>query len=61
MTEAQLELLRDKYVVWERDSRTGNMDLRDYNARCAEAMKAALCVVAATPAGRAALQPEGEK
>lgn len=50
MTEHQLELLRDKYVLWERASRQGPMDLRDYNARCAEALKAALCVVAAGPA-----------
>lgn len=50
MTEAQLELLRDKYVLWERASHQGPMDSRDYNARCAQALKAALCIVAAGPA-----------
>lgn len=49
MTEDQLEILRDKYVVWEAASRSGNTDLRDYNRRCAEALKAALCIVAASP------------
>lgn len=38
-TEDQLELMRDKYVLWERSSRQGPMDSRDYNARCAEALK----------------------
>lgn len=45
MTEPQLELLRDKYVLWERASRQGPMDMRDYNARCAEAMKVALAII----------------
>ena len=39
MTEAQLELLRDKHVLWDRASREGAMDLRDYNRRAAEALK----------------------
>lgn len=42
LTEAQLELLRDKYVLWERASREGNMELRGYNRRCAIALKALL-------------------
>lgn len=39
MTEAQLELMWDKYVVWDRAARQGNMELRDYNRRCADALK----------------------
>lgn len=39
MTEAQLELMHDKFVIWTRDARTGPMDLRDYNQRCADAIK----------------------
>jgi hypothetical protein len=42
MTEAQLELLRDKFVLWDRASREGNMELREYNRRCAEALKCLL-------------------
>jgi hypothetical protein len=42
VTEAQLELLRDKYVLWERFSREGPMDTRDYDRRAAEALKALL-------------------
>lgn len=42
MTEAQLELLRDKYVLWDRASREGSMELRDYNRRAADALKALL-------------------
>jgi hypothetical protein len=45
MSEAQLELLRDKYVLWDRASREGPMDMRDYNRRAAEALKAALAIV----------------
>jgi hypothetical protein len=45
MTESQLELLRDKYVLWDRASREGPMDMRDYNRRAAEAMKAALAIL----------------
>ena len=47
MTEAQLELLRDKFVLWERASQNGPMDQRDYNRRAAEALKAALELVSA--------------
>ena len=39
MTEEQLELLRDKYVVWDRAACKGAMDQRDYNRRCADALK----------------------
>jgi hypothetical protein len=42
VTEAQLELLRDKYVLYDRASREGPMDMRDYNRRAAEALKALL-------------------
>ena len=45
MTDDQAALLRDKYVLWERASREGPMDLRDYNRRAAEALKAALMIV----------------
>ncbi len=44
-TEDQLELLRDKYVLWERAGRTGVPGTRDYNRRCAEALKAVLAAV----------------
>jgi hypothetical protein len=44
-TEKQFELLRDKYVLWDRASREGPMELRDYNRRAAEALKALLCAV----------------
>jgi hypothetical protein len=46
-TEAQLELLRDKCVLWDRAAREGPMDLRDYNRRAADALKAVLSVVQA--------------
>lgn len=46
-TEDQLELLRDKFVIWERYSRTGNMEMRDYYRRSAEALKAVLAAVSA--------------
>lgn len=48
MTDAQHELLLDKYVLWEHASREGNIELRDYNRRCAEALKAALMIVSET-------------
>lgn len=47
LTDAQRELLEDKFVLWERASREGHMDLRDYNRRAAEALKAALCICSA--------------
>lgn len=59
ITEAQLELLRDKYVLWERASRSGSMEMRDYNGRCAEAMKAALCILAGAPGILNEAQGEG--
>jgi hypothetical protein len=49
MTDAQAELLRDKYVLWELASRDGPMDLRDYNRRAAEALKSALMTCAQGP------------
>jgi hypothetical protein len=51
LTDAQRELLEDKFILWDRASREGNMDLRDYNRRAAEALKVALaiCSEAATP------------
>lgn len=39
MTEDQLVLLRDKYVLWDWASRDGPMDARDYNRRAADALK----------------------
>lgn len=42
MTEAQLELLRDKHTLWSRMAREGSMELRDYNRRSAEALGALL-------------------
>lgn len=47
LTDAQFELLADKYVLWDRASREGPMDLRDYNARAAEALKVALALARA--------------
>lgn len=44
LTDAQRELLEDKFVLWDRASREGNMELRDYNRRAAEALKAALAL-----------------
>lgn len=44
LTDEQRELLEDKFVLWDRASREGNMDLRDYNRRCAEALKIALAL-----------------
>lgn len=44
LTDAQIELLADKYVLWERASREGSPDLRDYNKRAAEALKTALAL-----------------
>lgn len=37
LTDDQFALLVDKYVLWERASREGPMDLRDYNCRAAAA------------------------
>ena len=47
LTDAQRELLEDKFVLWDRASREGNMELRDYNRRAAEALKVALSIVSA--------------
>lgn len=44
LTDEQRELLEDKYVLWDRASREGNMELRDYNRRAAEALKVALAL-----------------
>lgn len=46
LTEAQHELLEDKFTLWERAGREGHAELRDYNRRAAEALKAALAIVA---------------
>ena len=58
LTDAQRELLQDKFVLWDRASREGNMDLRDYNRRTADALKTALSVCAgcncATPTTKGA-------
>lgn len=42
MTEDQLTLLRDKFALWDRAAHDGPMDLRDYNRRAADALKALL-------------------
>lgn len=44
LTVAQRELLEDKFLLWGKFSREGSMDLRDYNRRCAEALKVALSI-----------------
>lgn len=44
LTDAQRELLEDKFVVWTRASIQGSPDFRDYNRRCAEAIKVALAI-----------------
>jgi len=62
LTDTQRELLQDKFVLWERASSQGPMDLRDYNRRAADALKAALAICSAaictpdtkTPADREA-------
>lgn len=46
LTDAQRELLEDKFVLWTRLSQAGPMDLRDYNRRAAEALKVALGICA---------------
>lgn len=55
LTDAHRELLEDKFVLWDRASRQGPHDLRDYNRRAADALKAALSICAgcncATPDG----------
>lgn len=42
LTDEHRKLLEDKVYVWTQNATTGNMDLRDYNRRCAEALTAAL-------------------
>lgn len=42
MTHDQLVLLEDKALAWRREATQGNMDLRDYNRRCAIALEALL-------------------
>lgn len=44
LTEAQRELLEDKFVLWEKQSRTGSEEWRDYHRRAAEALKVALAI-----------------
>lgn len=44
MTDDQRVLLEDKFILWDRASREGAMDLRDYNRRAADALKAALAI-----------------
>jgi hypothetical protein len=44
LTDAQRELLEDKFVLWDREARQGPQALRDYNRRAAEALKAALAI-----------------
>lgn len=45
MTPDQIEILKDKVSVWKQYSADGNMDMRDYNRRCAAALEALLSEV----------------
>ena len=49
LTDEQRELLQDKFVLWDAGSRTGNMELRDYNRRAAGALKMALSICSESP------------
>lgn len=49
LTDDQRELLEDKFLLWDRASREGSMELRDYNRRAADAIKVALSICADTP------------
>ena len=60
MTEAQLELMRDKYCLWVAASVSGGMEQRDYHRRCAEALKALLCAYSASPESLSVSQDEQE-
>jgi len=40
MTKEQRELLADKLYLWRKESTQGNMEMRDYNRRCADALEA---------------------
>ncbi|ANI76466.1 hypothetical protein [Sphingobium sp. EP60837] len=42
MTHDQIKLLEDKLNLWREASKTGALDLRDYNRRCAEALEQCL-------------------
>jgi hypothetical protein len=42
ITPEQRELLEDKLQIWRWAAKEGNMELRDYNRRCADALEAAL-------------------
>lgn len=44
LTDAQRELLTDKYVLWDRAAREGSPDMRDYNRRTADALKAVMAL-----------------
>ena len=44
LSDAQRELLEDKFILWDRASREGPADMRDYNRRAADALKAALSI-----------------
>lgn len=57
-TEAQLEMLRDKYVLWVRESRVGPVEFRDYNARCAAALKCLLVAYAGLQGYQSAVREE---
>jgi hypothetical protein len=48
LTYDQRVLLEDKYVLWDKSSREGAVDLRDYYRRSADALKAALAIVSAS-------------
>jgi hypothetical protein len=56
LTDDQRVLLEDKFVLWDRASREGAMDLRDYNGRAAEALKIALSLASSAEAAEARAQ-----
>lgn len=59
LTDEQRALLADKYVLWDRMSREGSMEQRDYNRRAADALKVALSL--ATDESPAQVQTSGQE
>lgn len=62
LTDAQRELLEDKFILWDRASREGSMEMRDYNRRAADALKVALALSSehGAPAFGAADEGQGD-
>lgn len=62
MTVDQLSLLMDKAALWERQSRNyGAPEIRAYDARCADAMRACLAEAKAASAETDANWPEAQR